>query len=268
MDRQREATGLVFWDVDTQIDFMTPPEGGGKLYVRDVDDPEDEGAQRIVPAVERLSSFARDCGILRVATGDWHLPDHPEIDPVAPDLRATFPPHCMAGEVGAMKIPQTELRDPLTLPLRADLALAWDIARRAVREGRDIFLQKESVGCFSGNRATEALLTALNPRAVVVYGVALDRSVAEAVEGMLEREWDVYVALDATWSSGLEAPQDLVARWDDRGAVLTSTQEVVTGQIAPTREVLENRMGHRMNIPSPPNGVVSSRQTVARRGTH
>ena len=32
---------LVFWDVDTQFDFMTPPESGGKLYVKDVGDPTD-----------------------------------------------------------------------------------------------------------------------------------------------------------------------------------------------------------------------------------
>jgi nicotinamidase/pyrazinamidase len=266
MDRQREATGLVFWDVDTQFDFMVPPALGGKLYVRDVNDPKDEGAQRIVPALERLSSFARDYGILRVATGDWHLPDHAEIDAVAPDHRTTFPPHCMAGEIGSTKIPETELRDPLTVPLRADLALAWDIARRAVREGRDIFLQKEDVGCFTGNRATEALLTALNPRAVVVYGVALDRAVAKAVEGMLDRQWDVFVAVDAMWSSGLEAPHDLIPRWADRGAILASTEEVITGQVAPTREVLGDRLGHRMQIPSERTQQIPDRRRVANGG--
>src|SRR5690606_3248908 len=101
MNPQQHSTEILFWDVDTQFDFMTPPDQGGKLYVRDAGDPLDEGAEAIVPNLARLSRFARDEDVLRVATGDWHTLDHREIDAESPDFRSTFPPHCLAGEKGA-----------------------------------------------------------------------------------------------------------------------------------------------------------------------
>jgi nicotinamidase/pyrazinamidase len=234
----QEHLEVVFWDVDTQFDFMTPPHAGGKLYVRDPGDESDPGAVRIVPALERLSGFARDRKILRVATGDWHTLEHREIDPVSPDFETTYPPHCMAGEEGSRKIGVTQLRDPLLLPLGAHAATAWDIARRAVREGRDVFVQKEEFSCFTGNPATEALIEALNPNAIVVYGVALDVCVRYAVEGMLDRGWTVYVVEDATWGLGLEEPEELLERWAARGAVRVTTDQVTSGAIPPTAAVV------------------------------
>jgi nicotinamidase/pyrazinamidase len=236
MSRNLEGTDLIFWDVDTQFDFMTPPEQGGLLYVRDAGDPRDPGATAIVPLLERLSAYARDHDILRVATGDWHTLDHREIGTESPNFRTTFPPHCMAGEQGSLKIPETELRRPLVLGLRSDRGHAWDVARRAVREHRDIFIQKEEFSCFTGNRATEALLEALNPRAIVVYGVPLDVGVRHAVEGMLDREWQVYVVEDATRGLGIERPDELLARWEERGAVRVTSAEVLAGAVPRVKE--------------------------------
>lgn len=227
MSTQESARGIVFWDVDTQFDFMTPAEEGGKLYVKEAGDPTDEGARRIVPQLERLSRYAREHGILRVATGDWHSPEHREIDAENPDFRDTFPPHCMAGEPGAEKIPETALRDPITIPLRAPAGEASEAVRRARAEGRDLFLQKEEFSCFTGNPATEELLGALQADAYVVYGVALDVCVRHAVEGMLERGERVYLVQDATWGLGLEERETLLRRWEARGAVLVTTAQLV-----------------------------------------
>jgi len=231
MNPQQHSSDLIFWDVDTQVDFMTPAEEGGRLYVKDLNDPRDPGAQQIVGELARLSEFARQNDILRVATGDWHSLDHREIDPENPDFRTTYPPHCMAGEIGATKIPETALNDPLILPLRADPALAWDIARRAVREGRDIFIQKEEFDCFAGNPATDSLLQALGPKVVVVYGVALDVCVKYAMEGLLDRGRTVYLVEDATWGLGLEDPETLMKKWEARGAIRVTTDEVVEGAL-------------------------------------
>jgi nicotinamidase/pyrazinamidase len=219
---------VVFWDVDTQFDFMTPPEEGGKLYVKDVNDAADAGATQIVPALERLSAYAREHGILRVATGDWHTLEHREIDPVDPDFRTTYPPHCMAGEVGAEKIPGTWLRDPVVVPLRSDAEMARQAVRKAREEGRDIFVQKEEFSCFTGNPAVEALIEELEADAFVVYGVALDVCVKAAVEGMLDRGRTVWVAEDATWGLGLEPSRALLDRWEERGARRILTDEVVS----------------------------------------
>ncbi|MQA88777.1 MAG: isochorismatase family protein [Gemmatimonas sp.] len=228
---RQHSSDLVFWDVDTQFDFMTPPEQGGRLYVRDPQDDTDEGAIQIAPVLERLSEYARTHDVLRVATGDWHVLEHREIDPEDPDFRTTYPPHCMAGEVGATKIPETALRDPLLLPLGADPGMAWDITRRAVREGRDIFVQKEEFSCFVGNPATDALLQALAPQAIVVYGVALDVCVKYAVEGFLDRGLTVLIVKDATWGLGLEDRETLLAEWERRGAVRITSEQVLNGEL-------------------------------------
>lgn len=227
MDERERGSRVVFWDVDTQFDFMTPPERGGKLYVKDPADAGDPGAERIVPQLERLTRFARERGVPRVATGDWHLPGHREIDAVSPDFRSTFPPHCLAGERGAEKIPETALLDPVTIPLRASPEAARAAARAVVEEGRDVFLRKEEFSCFTGNPATEELVRALDADAFVVYGVALDVCVRQAVEGMLQRGERVYLVEDATWGLGLEDREALVARWAAAGARRVSTDEVV-----------------------------------------
>lgn len=221
---------IVFWDVDTQFDFMTPPEQGGKLYVKDLNDPADPGAVQVIPALRRLSDYAREHGILRVGTGDWHSLDHREIDPVSPNFRDTYPPHCMAGERGSEKLPETALRDPVVIPLRAPAEAAREAARRARAEGRDIFLRKEEFSAFAGNpRATEALLDELRPDALVVYGVALDVCVRHAVEGFLERDLPVYLVEDATWGLGLEPKEALLERWEARGARRVTVDQVTAG---------------------------------------
>jgi nicotinamidase/pyrazinamidase len=223
---------LIFWDVDTQVDFMTPAAEGGKLYVHDLSDPADVGASALVPVLERLSDYARRHGILRVATGDWHTMEHREIDALHPDYRETFPPHCMAGEPGAEKIAETALRDPIVLPIGASDEEARAAARTAEAEGRDIFVEKQEFSCFTGNPATDALLAELRPDAVVIYGVSLDVCVRYAVEGMLERGLAVWVVEDATTGLGIEDPDALLARWAARGAHrITSAQ--VTAQYPP-----------------------------------
>ena len=86
---------MIFWDVDTQVDFMSP---AGKLYVPD--------AAAIVPALARLTDHAHRRGIRIVASADDHRPGHPELSDT-PDFVSTFPDHCMHGTPGQAKIPET-----------------------------------------------------------------------------------------------------------------------------------------------------------------
>ncbi len=94
---------VVFWDVDTQHDFMRPD---GKLYV--------PGAETIVPNLKRLTDYAHAHGIRIVASADDHVKGHRELSE-QPDFRETFPEHCMHGTPGQKKIPETALRDPLVV---------------------------------------------------------------------------------------------------------------------------------------------------------
>src|SRR3989475_13053269 len=91
---------VIFWDVDTQYDFM---HADGKLYV-----PE---AERVITNLRRLTDYAHGHGIRIVASADDHVIGHPEISD-KPDWQRTFPAHCMRGTAGQKKIPETALRDP------------------------------------------------------------------------------------------------------------------------------------------------------------
>jgi nicotinamidase/pyrazinamidase len=76
------ARRALFWDVDTQYDFMMPD---GKLYA--------EGAEQIIPVVNDLRAMALDNGCSIIASMDWHRLENPEISD-QPDFERTLPrPH-------------------------------------------------------------------------------------------------------------------------------------------------------------------------------
>ena len=79
----------VFFDIDTQIDFMYPC---GALYV--------PGAERILPVVAELNRKAPKV----ISTMCAHSEDDPEFD--------TYGHHCVVGTVGQQKPPITLLNDP------------------------------------------------------------------------------------------------------------------------------------------------------------
>src|ERR1044071_7703202 len=93
----------VFWDVDTQYDFM---KADGKLYV--------PGSEEIIPLLDRLTRHAHEHGIRIIASADDHVEGHPELS-ATPDWKETFPDHCMRGTPGQLKIPETALRTPLVI---------------------------------------------------------------------------------------------------------------------------------------------------------
>jgi len=78
----------VFFDVDTQIDFMFP---SGALYV--------PGAEQIVDRVAELNRYAMSHGIPLISTMDAHSEDDPEFE--------IYPHHCVAGTLGQRKVAAT-----------------------------------------------------------------------------------------------------------------------------------------------------------------
>jgi len=94
---------VIFWDVDTQYDFM---KADGKLYVPD--------AEQLIPNLKKLTDYAHGHGICILASADDHLLEDPETS-LTPDFKETFTPHCLRGTPGQRKIPETTLRNPLVI---------------------------------------------------------------------------------------------------------------------------------------------------------
>ncbi len=205
---------VIFWDVDTQADFM---HRGGKLYVPD--------AETIIPNLTRLTDYAHEHGIRIVASADDHVPGDPELSDT-PDFTATFPPHCMRGSSGQRKIAGTALRDPLVIePERQDPAVL--AARVEAHEG-DILLHKRRFDVFSNPNA-EAVLNALRPRTVVLYGVATDVCNRYAIEGLLNHhaELRVFAVQDAMKPIDPAAQEHLLKAWGESGVRIIDTDELI-----------------------------------------
>jgi nicotinamidase/pyrazinamidase len=207
---------VIFWDVDTQYDFM---KADGKLYVPD--------AEQIIPNLKKLTDFAHGHGLRIVASADDHVPGHQELSD-KPDWKTTFPPHCLRGTPGQTKIPETALRDPLVI--EPDLQEAKALAERVRAHRGDILFHKHRFDVFS-NANVLPVLDVLDPHDVVLYGVALDVCDKYAIEGLLEHRPHVrlFAVVDAMKPIDRDVAEHLLREWGDEGVRLVKTSEVVVG---------------------------------------
>lgn len=204
----------LFWDVDTQVDFMLPE---GRLYV--------PGSVEIIPVLGRLTAWAHQRGIRIVASADDHVPGHRELSDT-PDWITTFPEHCMRGTPGQRKIPETALANPLVIdpapqPVEALTARIRDHAG-------DILFLKHWFDVFTNPNVLPAI-DALSPGRIVLYGVALDVCNRYAIEGFLTHRPGIPVTLvtDATRAIDPARREALLADWAARGVTMTTADEVM-----------------------------------------
>jgi nicotinamidase/pyrazinamidase len=211
-------TRLVFWDVDTLYDFMRPD---GKLYV--------PGSEEILPALEALTAFAHAHRIPIVASADNHEVADAEISE-APDWKTTFPPHCMRGSAGQLKIAETALVEPLVIEPEPEDAEA--LGRRIRAHRGDFLLNKRTLDVFS-NANVSTLLAALAPEAIVIYGVATDFCDRYTVEGLLRDRpgAELFLVTDAIRAIYPAEGARLVAQWEERGVRLVTSEEVQAGRV-------------------------------------
>ena len=128
---------IIFWDVDTQTDFMLP---GGKLYV--------PGAEKLIPNLNRLTDQARNDRVFLVSDACVHAPDDPEFQ--------RFPPHCVRGTPGAEIVPETVADRFLILPNRREAAVPADLSPY-----QQVILEKQTLDVFD-NPHTETVIERLN----------------------------------------------------------------------------------------------------------
>ncbi len=198
----------IFWDVDTQADFMLP---GGKLYV--------PGAEKIIPNLRRLVDAARQGRVLLVSSACAHTPDDEEF--------REFPPHCVQGTPGQRKIPETLTTNVFVVPNVAGANLPAEVA-----PGLQILLEKRKLDVFTNPNAgavLERVGRAFSPQepAFTVFGVVTEYCVKYAASGLLDRGRRVEVVADAietlNATEGKRTLDELVAR----GARLITTDQAL-----------------------------------------
>ena len=94
-------------------------------------------------------------------------------------------------------------------------------------------MQKTTFSLFS-NPAADAYLTRFRPSRVVVYGVATDYCVRQAVEGLLERGFDVTIVQDAIAGVTPEGAQRTLDELRAAGVQFASTENIVRRSAAPS----------------------------------
>jgi nicotinamidase/pyrazinamidase len=206
-----QMAGRILWDVDTQVDFMEP---SGKLYV--------PNAKEVAPAMEQLVDAARAARLVHVASADDHELSDPEISDT-PDLRNTYPRHCLRGTRGAEKILETKQRDPLPLSL---IPFPPGLIPRLVEGKREILLLKKNFDVFT-NPNTDPLLNVLDPDEIIVFGVATDVCDDAAIRGFLQRGRRVLFVEDAARGLDEARTTACTTAWRDRGVQFTTAEEVI-----------------------------------------
>lgn len=201
----------LFYDVDTQRDFMEP---GGKLYV--------PGAERIFPQLVTLTQCARQHGVTIVGSVDRHRPTDPELLANGGE----YPEHCMSDTPGQAKVAATTPQHAVWIENRVYtepelLAL--------LRQPGEPYLEKQRFDVFAGNRnAARVFEVLLHGKAdVVVYGVVTEVCVDHAIAGLRDRRVRIHVVVDAIAALNAERGQAAVEKWKQWGIHLMTVEEVV-----------------------------------------
>ncbi len=199
---------LVFFDVDTQVDFMCRE---GKLYV--------PGAEQIVPNLRRLMTWARENDVPVISTADAHSPDDPEF--------AKWPPHCVAGTPGQQRIPETQLPSPVIVPARGG---EFHPPRRWAGQ----FIVEKTTYSPEDNARFDDLLRALGPRRAVVFGVVSEYCVLATVRALRRRGFEVDLVTDAIKSLNEEVFRSALDELTLSGVRRVTTAQACTPVAAAT----------------------------------
>ena len=194
---------FIFWEVDTQADFMLP---GGKLYV--------PGAERLLPNIRRLTDAARQGHVFLVSHGCYHTKDDPEFE--------TFPPHCVKGTAGAGFVPEALTEKVVTVPNQLTAAVPQDLSQY-----QQILLEKQTLDIFASLHADD-LVERLGPKAeFVVFGVVTEFCVRFAAKGLLDRGRRVSVVQDAIETLNPQDGQRTISELQASGAQFITTDQAL-----------------------------------------
>jgi nicotinamidase/pyrazinamidase len=218
----------ILIDVDTQHDFCHP---SGALFV--------QGAEHLHEAFRQLTARGVAVGAPIVGSVDshafdaWEFAGAPETGPNGES--PGFPPHCVKGTDGWLKVPGTlapRFRFIPNVPLGDDL-LAPLVTRH---QPQQILLEKEVYSLFANPNA-DRLLDLVREGAdqvrFLVYGVALDYCVRAAALGLVDYlrqrsvPGEVLLCVDATASVVPAGGEKALGECQARGVRTLTTREAL-----------------------------------------
>jgi nicotinamidase/pyrazinamidase len=187
----------VFFDIDTQLDFMLP---AGALYV--------PGAEKIVDRIAALNRHAASQKIPLISSVDAHSEDDPEFK--------TWPHHGVVGTFGQHKCAATLLENRTIVPNGPCKPVG----------AQQIILEKQTVDVFS-NVNLAAILAHLRADRYVVYGVVTEICVKHAALGLAKSGARVEIVTDAIRSLSDDASTKALAEFTAAGGHLTTFARVI-----------------------------------------
>ena len=198
------SRSVIFWDVDTQADFMLP---GGKLYV--------PGAEKLIPNLVRLTDAGRQGRVFIIGDACVHSPDDPEFQ--------RFPPHCVVDTPGAEIIPETRANRVLVIHNRAGAEIPEDLSPY-----QQVILEKQTLDVFD-NPNTEIVLDQVAKFTgadadIFIFGVVTEYCVRLAAKGLLERGRRVALIRDAIETLNPEDGAQTIEELKSLGARLVTTE--------------------------------------------
>jgi nicotinamidase/pyrazinamidase len=198
---------IIFWDVDTQVDFMLP---GGKLYV--------PGAENLLPNLKLLTDAARRNEVFLVSDACVHGPDDEEFK--------RFPPHCLRGTPGAKIVPETTAGKFFVIPNRAGVKILGDLSKV-----QQVILEKQTLDVFD-NPNTEKVIERLKSftdanAQFFVFGVVTEYCVRLAAKGLRERGRQVSLVRDAIETLNPADGQKTLDELTGMGVQLVTTDEAL-----------------------------------------
>jgi nicotinamidase/pyrazinamidase len=198
---------VIFWDVDTQADFMLP---GGKLYV--------PGAENLLPNLNLLTDAARRNEVFLVSDACVHGPDDEEFK--------RFPPHCVRGTPGAAIVPETVAGKRFVIPNRAGVKISGDLSKV-----QQVILEKQTLDVFD-NPNTEKVIERLKSFTEAdahffVFGVVTEYCVRLVAKGLRERGRQVSLVRDAIETITPADGQKTLDELTGMGVRLVTTDEAL-----------------------------------------
>jgi nicotinamidase/pyrazinamidase len=193
----------LFWDVDTQRDFIEPT---GKLYVL--------GVEKIRPNIATLTKIGESKSFLSGSV-DAHAPNDPEFD--------EWQEHCIYGTPGQQKIPESLAANTLFIP---STRLSSSQLQEVFDNGDQVIFEKQDIDVRT-NPNVKPFIKRIQPDLVFVYGVVTEICVNHAVDLFAhDLGYNTKVVSDAIKELDKSTAEACSFDWKTLGVELVTTDSV------------------------------------------